>query len=131
MSSPSAGSTAPSASSRGEAGFALIESLVALAVLALTLGVLFATGAAAARRMAEAEAVSFATLAAQSVLAAAGIERPLAVGTRRGTLPQGFTFTETTAPLSGTPQARTITVSVADPAGRMRAELSTVRLAPP
>jgi general secretion pathway protein I len=111
-------------------GFALIEALVALAVLALTLGVLFQVGAGAARRLAEAEAVSFATLSAQSVLAASGIAAPLAIGTRRGVLPQGFTWTETVGPLPEAPQARAITVRVADAAGRERARLATVRLAP-
>lgn len=115
----------------GASGFALVEALVALAVLAITLGVLLQAGAGAARRLAEAEASLFAVLSAQSLLAAAGIEAKLAPGQRRGSLAGGFGWTETIAPLADSPRAHAVTIEVTDPAGRTRARLTTVRLAPP
>jgi general secretion pathway protein I len=99
--------------------------------MAVVLAALLAAGSTAARRLAEAEAIAFASLSAQSLLAAAGIEAPLAPGTRQGVLAHGFTWTETVAPMPQQPRAAAVTVVVRDAAGRPRATLVTVRLAPP
>ncbi len=114
-----------------EGGFALIESLVALAVLAITLVVLLQVSGSAARRLGQADQLSYATLAAQSVLAAAGIENPLAIGTSSGTLPHGFAWQQRIATLPGAARARAVSVTVHDSHGRALVTLETLRLAPP
>jgi general secretion pathway protein I len=117
---------------QGERGFALIESLVALAVLAIALSVLLHAGAGAARRLAHAEMLSYATLSAQSLLAASGIETPLGIGTSTGRLPEvALAWRQEVARLPGTPRARAVTISVLDTGGRVLVRLSTVRIAPP
>lgn len=112
-------------------GFALIESLVALAVLALTLVVLLQITGSAARRLAQAENLSFATLAAQSLLAGAGIEAPLAPGTATGRLQDGLAWRQDVARLPATPRALAVTVTVSDHTGAALVTLGTVRLGPP
>jgi general secretion pathway protein I len=116
---------------RDARGFALIESLVALAVLALTLTVLLQVSGSAARRLAQAEDLSFATLTAQSLLAEAGIVVPLAVGTSTGALPDGLAWQQHVARLPDTPRAVAVTIMVSDRAGATLVTLRTVRLGPP
>jgi general secretion pathway protein I len=79
-------------------GFTLLEVLVAFAILAVALVVLFrafGTGATNARL---AEEYTVATLHAESVLAAAGIETPLQAGTAEGDLPDGYRWRAVVAP---------------------------------
>ena len=77
-------------SERGEAGFALVEVLASLAILALALGVLFAVLSDAARRTSHAERLAEASLHAQSLLARVGPEMPLTQGVTAGELPNGL-----------------------------------------
>jgi prepilin-type N-terminal cleavage/methylation domain-containing protein len=117
--------------SKDARGFALIESLVALAVLALTLVVLLQVTGSAARRLAQAEDLSFATLAAQSLLAVAGIEAPLAVGASTGVLQDGLAWRQDVTRLPDAPRALAVTITVSDRSGTQVVTLRTVRLGPP
>lgn len=71
-------------------GFTLIEVLVALAVLALTLGVLFQIFSTGLSNSRVAEAYAKATLLAQSKLASLGIEEPLGEGESWGRFDERF-----------------------------------------
>jgi general secretion pathway protein I len=73
-----------------DAGFAILETLVALAVLAIALGVLLAVLTDGIRRQGRAERLAEATLHAQSLLARVGADVPLKAGTTTGTLPNGM-----------------------------------------
>lgn len=99
-------------------------------MLALTLTVLLQVTGSAARRLAQAETLSFATLAAQSLLAEAGIAAPLAVGASTGALPDGLAWRRDVARLPETPRALGVTITVSDRAGASLVTLRTVRLGP-
>lgn len=71
-------------------GFTLIEVLVALAVLALALGVLFQIFSTGLNNSRVAEAYAKATLLAQSKLASLGIEEPLGEGQNTGRFDEQF-----------------------------------------
>jgi len=79
-----------SMSERSEAGFALVEMLASLAILALALGTLFAVLSDGARRTGHAERLAEAGLHAQSLLARVGPEIPLTQGVTAGELPNGL-----------------------------------------
>ncbi len=71
-------------------GFTLIEVLVALAVLALALGVLFQIFSTGLNNSRVAEAYAKATLLAQSKLASLGIEESLGEGENTGRFDEQF-----------------------------------------
>ncbi len=71
-------------------GFTLIEVLVAFAVLAVSLGVVFQIFSTGTRASRAAEAYTHATLLAESKLAAVGVEEPLEEGERTGEFDNGF-----------------------------------------
>jgi general secretion pathway protein I len=73
-----------------DAGFAILETLVALAILAIALGVLLAVFTDGIRRQGRAERLAEATLHAQSLLARVGADVPLKVGVTAGTLASGM-----------------------------------------
>ena len=73
-----------------QAGFALIEVLVALAISALALSVLFAVLSDGARRTSHAEKLARAALQAQSLLAAVGSQIALKQGLTTGQLDDGL-----------------------------------------
>lgn len=73
-----------------DAGFAILEVLVALAILAIALGVLLAVFADGIRRQGRAEELAEATLHAQSLLARVGADVPLKVGLTTGALSNGM-----------------------------------------
>ncbi len=75
---------------RPSGGFTLLEVLVAFAVLAVSLGVLFQIFSTGTRASRAAEAYTHATLLAESKLAAVGIEEPLDEGERTGEFDNGF-----------------------------------------
>src|SRR3954469_14783236 len=69
---------------RREAGFTLVEIVVAFVLLALVLSTGFEIFSSGLRRAGELEDQSRAIVIAQSRLAAAGLEQPLAEGTAQG-----------------------------------------------
>jgi general secretion pathway protein I len=75
---------------RRDAGFTLIETLAALAILSIALGVLLAVFGDGIRRQGRAEQLAMATLQAQSLLARVGINIPLKAGVATGTLARGL-----------------------------------------
>src|SRR5215470_15119227 len=77
-------------SRRAEAGFTLLEVLVALAIAGLGLGALFAAASGALGNIDLASRHQAATRHAQSHLAAVGIETPLAPSDRSGDDGDGF-----------------------------------------
>ena len=74
----------------GEAGFTLVEVIVALAILALSLSVLLGAISNTAWRSAQAEKLVRAGSLAQSLLAKAGAEMPIREGETTGEFPAGF-----------------------------------------
>jgi general secretion pathway protein I len=75
---------------RREAGFTLVETLAALAILSVALGVLLAVFSDGIRRQGRAERLTMATLQAQSLLARLGVDIPLKTGVATGTLSRGL-----------------------------------------
>jgi general secretion pathway protein I len=73
-----------------EAGFTLVEVIVALAILALSLSVLLGTISNTAWRSAQAEKLTRAGSLAQSLLARAGTEMSIREGETTGEFPGGF-----------------------------------------
>ncbi len=71
-------------------GFTLIEVLVAFVILAVALGVLLQVFSTGLRNARVAEAYTTATLYAESMLAAVGIEEPLAAGETAGEFDDRF-----------------------------------------
>lgn len=80
----------------GESGFTLIEVLVALAVFAVSLTVLFDAIANSARYQTQARTIANAGLVAQSILAEIGTEHPLREGQMEGTTSNGFRWRQRT-----------------------------------
>ena len=79
-------------------GFTLLEVLIAFAILAVALVALFrafGTGATNARLS---EAYTVATLHAESIMAAAGVETSLQAGVSEGDLPGGYRWRAVVAP---------------------------------
>jgi general secretion pathway protein I len=67
-----------------EAGFTLLEVIVALAILAVSLGVLFPTFSDAVQRAGQSESIAEARLLAQSILVQVGNEIPVKAGEAAG-----------------------------------------------
>lgn len=77
----------------GEAGFTLVEVIVALAVLSIGIGVLFGTISASLRRSAAAARTAEASSLAQSLLARVGTEIPIRADEQSGELANGYRWT--------------------------------------
>jgi general secretion pathway protein I len=75
---------------RRQSGFTLIEVVVSLAILALSLGVLYQTFGWSLRRTAAVERAEAAWLTAQSLLAEIRTRSVLRVGSTQGALPDGL-----------------------------------------
>jgi len=75
---------------KNQRGFTLVEVLVAFAILAVMLGVLYQTFSSGLDTTGRAERRAHAALHAQSVLAAVGAEDPLAEGETFGDLAGGY-----------------------------------------
>lgn len=109
-------------------GYILVETIVALLVLALVLGTTLSaieTSVHKARRVSD---TRLALLVARSALASVGSAVPLAPGTTGGTDASGFVW-RITIELQATDLAR-IRVSAGRADAPMLARLSTLRLAP-
>jgi general secretion pathway protein I len=78
------------AACRRDAGFTLIEVLVAFAILSVCIGSLFLIFQTSLHRGEAAAAERSATAAAQALLATVGTDIPLVDGERSGTLPPGL-----------------------------------------
>ncbi len=124
---------------RSKRGFTLIEVVVAFAILALVLGVVFEAVGTNARNARLGEQYSIATLWAESKLAALGIETPLEAGERQGQLPAPYRWHSRVTPVSDEsdvsgPPTRTqlfeviLTVEWGDGTGARTVSLTTHRL---
>lgn len=72
-----------------QAGYSLIEVIVAFALLALAMTLLLGSLSGAARQVGMADGYGRAALYAQSLLAVAGVEAPLVAGRQQGQWEQG------------------------------------------
>lgn len=75
-----------------QAGFTLIEMVVALAIAGMVLAAGFQAFSSGLRTLGAAERYARVALAAQSILAGAGVEQPLAPGTSSGDFPPDLTW---------------------------------------
>ena len=121
-------------STRGETGSALIEAMVAAAIIAVTLASMYGAILESAARNRMAEQRRMALLIAQSELAAVGSAIPAVPGVTEGT--QGnFYWRVDIEPYGDGPPASmvgqlcTVTVQVADPRRAPLAQLTTLTLA--
>jgi general secretion pathway protein I len=119
-------------------GFTLIEMVIAFAILAVTLAALYSTFETALSRSRHDARLSEAILLAQSLLARAGTEWPLANGNERGAW-NSYTYQvseQTVASIAGQrlrtlPTIRvTASVTWAESAGRRNIALSTLKFLP-
>ena len=76
-----------------QAGFSLIEILVAFAILSLSLGVILRIFAGGGHIAATADEYSRAILTAESLMASLGVEKPLQPGQSGGEIPGGYRWT--------------------------------------
>jgi general secretion pathway protein I len=74
----------------GQRGFSLLEVLVAFVILALALGVLMRVFSGGINNVGVAERYAYATILAESRLAALGVESPLEEGETSGTEASGY-----------------------------------------
>jgi len=124
---------------RADAGFTLVEVVVALAILALSLSVVFVAMSDGTWRVGQADAATRAGSLVQSLLARAGTEVPLREGRAEGQFADGFGWTlqvqrfgdaadRAQWPLA----AYTVTAEVSwdEAASRRSLALSTIRLGP-
>jgi general secretion pathway protein I len=120
---------------RGQGGFTLLEVLVALSVLAISLGVLVPVFSGTLERQAALADQKTATALAESKLAAVGSEIPLTDGATDGKFDNGFTWHievgpypfEYTSPLV-IPKQVTLTVSWPARHGQKAFTIKTIRL---
>lgn len=123
-----------------EAGFTLMEVLVAFAILSISLAAILQIFSGGLRNAAVADRALVALGHAESLLASAGIERPLAEGERTGQLSDGMTWRESIArysdaetlatppPPAMQPYSVTVTVTWEDGFSRRDVTLTTLRL---
>ncbi len=78
---------------RDEAGFSLLEILVAFVIMALALGALMRVFSGSLHNTSQLERYASATLIAESRLAALGIESPLEEGATEGDAGNGYQWT--------------------------------------
>lgn len=105
---------------RNERGFTILEVLVALAILAVALAAVLAAISGALGAATRAESLLRATLAAQSLLAGAGIETPLVPGRSSGTLPDGSGWSLEVRPFEDGVLMVAATIDGAGMGGRIR-----------
>ncbi len=124
-----------------QAGFSLLEILVAFAVLSLSLGVLLQIFSRAMETTVISQNYSLAITVAESQLNAVGVDLPLQPGTYNGTLDNAIDWNlhidqyPTTLWLGDSPQLVpyqvTVVTSWRDGGRRRRVRLSTIRLGAP
>jgi general secretion pathway protein I len=127
-------------SGRADAGFTLLEVIVALAILALSLGVIFQTVSNAIGRTAQSEAFTHARLLAQSLLAQVGHEIPAGAAEMTGEDGQGRRWRLQQTPYGDQDDRAHRRVSVVEVSAEVlwghgtsahSMTLTTLRLAPP
>lgn len=124
-------------SSQPDSGFTLIEVLIALAILGIALPVLLAAFGTTLRRSHDSEAKLEAATIAQSLLAGAGAEAPLQLGTTSGKSDGRYAYAVTVTPY-GEPglsedfavQLYQVTAKISWDEGKRSLALATLRLAP-
>jgi general secretion pathway protein I len=118
---------------RREAGFTLVEVVVAFAIAAVVLGALYTLMAGALRGEGGAAARDQALAVARAHLEAIGIEQPLAAGETTGVYPNGVPWRLAIEPVE-TPsyrgQAFRIVLEPLSATGKPLARLETFRLVP-
>jgi prepilin-type N-terminal cleavage/methylation domain-containing protein len=118
---------------RREAGFTLVEVVVAFAIAAMVLGGLYALMAGALRGEAGAVARDQAVAAARAHLEAIGIEQPLAAGETTGVYATGVPWRLAIEPVetrSYRGRAFRIVLEPLDPTGKPLARFETFKLVP-
>jgi general secretion pathway protein I len=85
----------------GEAGFTLLEILVAFAILGLAAGAILSMFGSNIARIARSENQRLAVMAARSVMARAGGDIALEPGTRKGEMPGGIRWSMSVKPAGG------------------------------
>lgn len=122
---------------RREAGFTLMEILVAFSIFALSFAAILQIFSGGLRNGEVADRALIALGHAESLLARAGVEHPLAEGERSGELPDGMSWRETVAHYSDatTPavppaglQPYSVTVTVNWSGGARGVTLTSLRL---
>lgn len=88
-----------------QGGFSLLEVLVAFSILALSLGVLMQIFSGSLRNVDVSRDQAQAVVIAQSLLASAGVEAPLAAGESAGTLDDRFRWSLLATPMQLEPLA--------------------------
>jgi general secretion pathway protein I len=119
--------------SRREAGFTLVEVVVAFAIAAIVLGGLYSLMAGALRGEAGAAARDQALAAARAHLEAIGIEQPLTAGEATGVYATGVPWRLAIEPvetLSYRGQAFRVVLEPLSPTGKPLARFETFKLAP-
>ena len=134
------GSIETNAQDHAEAGFTLLEVIVALAILALSLAVIFPTVSNAVGRTAQSEALTQARLLAQSLLLKVGRDIPAGSGETTGEDGHGHRWRLQQTPFGDQGDRARRRVSVlevsaeviwGDAASPHSITLTTLRLAPP
>jgi len=124
---------------KGEAGFTLVEVIVALAILALGLSVLLGSISGSLRQTANATRMAEAGALAQSLLAEVGTDLPIKSEERSGEFPNGYRWHLKMLPYGGVNEreewpvgAYQISTEVEweDGANRRSYALTTLRLGP-
>lgn len=125
-----------------QAGFTLLEVLVAFIILGLAAGAVMTAFGSGALKVAQAENERRAALAARSVLALAGSGIPLEAGTQQGTMPDGTRWRMIIRPYEAQPAegggddvppvtvAYRVDVAVEPTSGAMPVSITSLRLKP-
>jgi len=87
-----------------QAGFSLLEILVAFAILSLSIGVLLRIFAGGGHLTRTAEDYYRAVVTAETLMTGLGVETPLQPGVTQGTTETGFRWTATVSPYPINPQ---------------------------
>lgn len=87
-------------------GFTIVEVLAALAILSLSLTLLFSTMSEGFHRQQRARAITEASSLAQSLLAKVGTEQPVKPGLMKGDLPNGYRWEVQIAPFGNSADAQ-------------------------
>ena len=125
--------------SADEAGFTIVEVIAALAILSLSLTLLFSTMSEGIHRQQRAKTLTQASALAQSLLARVGTELPLAAGATKGDFANGFRWEMQVTPFGNASDAQEWPVAaykvavMVFPLSRSQepaASLTTIRLAP-